>query len=87
MIKEILQQPTINNYLTQLTNKPIRLLNISLAPGSQKKIKQLLLHCCVTAFIDTKETPLKFLTTFLKKHDILITRRSFLTAQGFYVDV
>jgi len=34
-------KPTISNYLTQLTSKPIRLLNISLAPGFQKKINQL----------------------------------------------
>jgi len=44
-----------------------RLPNIGLAPGSQKKINQLLLHCCVTTFIVTKETLLKLLTTFLKK--------------------
>jgi len=43
----------------------------------------LLLHCCVTAFIVMKETLLKLLTIFLKKHNLLIIRRSFLTAQGF----
>jgi len=68
LLKEILQQPTASNYLTQLTNKPIRLLNISLAPGSQEKINQLLPHRCLTAFIVTKETLQKLLTTFLKKH-------------------
>jgi len=56
--------PTISNYLTQLTNKPVRLQNISQAPGSQKKMKQLLLHYCLTAFILMKETVLKLLTTF-----------------------
>jgi len=30
-------------------------------------MNQLPLHCCVTAFIVTKETLLKLLTTFLKK--------------------
>jgi len=83
LLKEILQQPAVSNYLTQLTNKPIRLLNISLALGSQEKINQLLLHCCLTAFIVTKEALLNLLTTFLKKHNLLITHRSFLTAQVF----
>jgi len=40
--KEILQQPTIRNYLAQLTDKPIRLLNISLAPGSQKENRSII---------------------------------------------
>jgi len=48
-------------------------LNISLAPGSQKKINQLLLPCCATALIVKKET-------LLKKHNLLNTCRSFLTA-------
>jgi len=82
LLEEMLKQPTISNNLTQLTNKPIRLLNVSLAPGSQKKINQLLLDCCVTALIFTKEALLKLLITFLKKHNLLIRRRSFLTAQG-----
>jgi len=71
--KEKLEQPTISNHLRQLTNKPIRLLNISLAPGSQKKINQLLLHCCKTVLIVMKQALLKLLTTFLKKHNLLIT--------------
>jgi len=84
LLKEILQQPTISNYLTQLTNKFVGLININLAPGSQKKMNQLLLNCCISAFIVTKETQLKFLTTFLKKDNLLITCRSFLTTQGLY---
>ena len=31
LLKEILQRPTVSNHLTQLTNKRIRLLNISLS--------------------------------------------------------
>jgi len=61
LLKDILEQPTISNYFTHPTNKPIRLLNISLAPSSQNKIVQLL-HCCVTAFIVSKETLLKLKT-------------------------
>jgi len=68
LLKEMLQQPTISNYLTQVRNKPTRIPNISLAPGSQKEINQLLLHCCAFAFTFTKESLLNLLTTFLKKH-------------------
>ena len=74
LLKEILHR----------TNKFVGLININLAPGSQKKMNQLLLNCCISAFIVTKETQLKFLTTFLKKDNLLITCRSFLTTQGLY---
>jgi len=70
--------------ITQLTNKFVGLININLARSSQKKMNQLLLNCCISAFIVTKETQLKFLTTFLKKHNLLITCRSFLTTQSLY---
>jgi len=60
----------------EIGNEMTNLATLSLAPGSQKKINQLLLHCCVTAFIVTRQTLLKLLTTFLNKHNLMITRKS-----------
>jgi len=58
LIKEILQQPTISNYLTQLTNKPMRLLNNSLTQGSGT--------CLAKGFMK----PTYFLLYFRESHTI-----------------